>query len=48
MEKFEYFYFKFQFNILMELLRDMLCQIDRQRRLKMVSEVPDSNALELR
>ena len=37
-----------QFNVLMDVLRAMLGQIDRQRRMKMMSEVPDSSALELR
>ena len=37
-----------QFDILMGVLREMLDQIDRQRRSKMMSEVPDHNALEHR
>src|SRR6218665_2397684 len=38
----------FQFNMLMGLLSAMSSQIDRERRLKMISEVPDTSALELR
>lgn len=37
-----------QFSALMEVLRAMLNQVDQQRRSKMMMEIPDDNALELR
>ena len=38
----------FKFNILMEVLHDMLDQIERQRLQKMMNEMPDHEAFENR